>query len=248
MEIRPSQQNSYEQKFIQHSIAQQQTMPYPLFRPPLALSPSPEDIPATPKKQRVIRLIAISLVCVLALALYFVWHASPVPSTASTITQQSLDIPSTASTTTSTGDTMHVYVVGAVKHPGVYVLANDARVYDLVQTAGGVQPQANLVALNLAAKLTDGQEVYVPMVGEAAPTCVGGVSASSTSTGSASPLVNINTASAAELQQQLHISSKLASAIVDYRVQHGPYSSVDQLSQVVSKTTYNKIKSLVTVQ
>jgi len=141
-----------------------------------------------------------------------------------------------------------VYVVGAVKHPGVYVLSNDARIYDLVQAAGGVQSQANLVALNLAAKLTDGQEVYVPMVGETSPTCMGGISAANTSTGSTSPLININTASAAELQQQLHVSSKVASAIVNYRVQHGPYSSVDQLSQVVSKTTYDKIKGLVTVQ
>jgi competence protein ComEA len=143
---------------------------------------------------------------------------------------------------------MHVYVVGAVKHPGVYALANDARVYDLVQAAGGVRPEANLVALNLAAKLMDGQEVYVAMVGEVAPTCLGGISASGTTTGGVSQLVNINTANVDELQKQLHISSKVASAIVSYRVQHGPYSSVDQLAQVVSKAIYDKIKSTVTVQ
>ncbi|MBV9690534.1 MAG: ComEA family DNA-binding protein [Ktedonobacteraceae bacterium] len=249
MELRPSQQNNYERKFTQHSIAQQQTVPYPLFSLPPTMSPlvQPGEVPSPPKKWPAKRLIAISLACVLALALYFIWHSSPAPSAVSTSTQQSLDTSSTASTT-STGTMMRVYVVGAVKHPGVYVLANDARVYDLVQAAGGVQPEANLVALNLAAKLTDGQEVYVTMVGEAAPTCMGGGSVSSTSTGSTSQLVNINTASVAELQQQLHISNKVASVIVNYRVQHGPYSSVDQLSQVVSKATYDKIKSLVTVQ
>ena len=59
--------------------------------------------------------------------------------------------------------------------------------------------------------------------------------------------VNINTASVAEMHQNLHISSTTAQNIVNYRQQHGPYTSIDQLQQVVSKSIYEKIKNLVTI-
>jgi competence protein ComEA len=63
----------------------------------------------------------------------------------------------------------------------------------------------------------------------------------------AGQLVNINTASADELRQNLHISATTAQNIVNYRQQNGPFTSIDQLQQVVSKTTYNKIKGLITI-
>jgi competence protein ComEA len=118
--------------------------------------------------------------------------------------------------------------------------------------AGGPLPNANLVALNLAAKLNDGQEIYVTFVGESPPSGINSLSGTpsgSSSTGSSSnqQLVNINTASADELRQKLAVSSKTAQAIVSYRQQHGPFTSVDQLSQVVSKSIYDKIKNKVTV-
>jgi len=145
-----------------------------------------------------------------------------------------------------------VYVVGAVKHPGVYALPLDARVSDLLQAAGGPLPDANLVALNLAAKLSDGQEVYVITVGEIPPTYAGGVPGPGTGTASVGntavgSLVNINTASVDEMRQSLHVSSTTAQNIVNYRTQHGPFTSIDQLLQVVSKTIYDKIKGLVTI-
>lgn len=254
MEIRPSQHNSSEQQFTHNSIAQQQTMPYPLFTgsPPAGVFPPmpPNGIPPSTRKRKMTRLIAVLLASMLALALFFIWHGSPSPSAAPAITQQNPGVSSAASPSANPSDTIRVYVVGAVKHPGVYMLANDARVYALLRAAGGVQPQANLVALNLAARLTDGQEVYVTMVGEPVPGCVGAVSGSNSNTGGASTgsLVNINTASADELRQQLHLSSTTAAAIVNYRLQHGSYTAVDQLSQVVSKSIYEKIKGMVTVQ
>ena len=138
-----------------------------------------------------------------------------------------------------------------MKHPGVFTLPADARVYQLLQAAGGPLPKANLVALNLAARLTDGQEVYVTVIGETPPTYVGGVPEPGTGTGGSgtdqtSSLININTASADELRQGLHISSTTAQAIVNFRLQHGSFTSVDELSQVVSKSIYDKIKGLVT--
>jgi competence protein ComEA len=144
-----------------------------------------------------------------------------------------------------------VYVTGSVKHPGVYTLSAGARVYQLLQVAGGALPQADLVSLNLAAPLTDGQEVYVLAIGESPPTYQGGVpgpgtngTATTTQTGQA---VNLNTATLDQMRQVLHVSSATAQKIIDYRTQHGPYTSVDQLLQVVSRSIYDKIKNSVTV-
>jgi competence protein ComEA len=107
------------------------------------------------------------------------------------------------------------------------------------------------VALNLAATLTDGQEVYVTLIGEIPPTYMGGVPGPPGSNTTASPaagqLVNINTASVDEMRQSLHISATTAQNIVNYRLQHGPYTSVDQLLQAVSRSIYDKIKGQVTV-
>jgi len=150
----------------------------------------------------------------------------------------------------STKVTIEVYIVGAVNRPGVYVLATSARVYELLRVAGGPLPNANLVALNLAARLNDGQEVYVPLVGEPLPTYQGGVpnsgSATPSNTTTNTP-VNINTATVDEMKQMLHVSSTTAQNIVNYRTQHGLFTSVDQLLQVVSKAIYDKVKNLVTV-
>ena len=60
-------------------------------------------------------------------------------------------------------------------------------------------------------------------------------------------LVNINTATVDELRQNLHISSTTAQSIVNYRQQNGPFTSIDQLQLVISKTIYNKIKGLITI-
>lgn len=213
-----------------------------------ATFPSPEA-----KKKTRLRLIALLIALVLAVTLYFIWHISPSTASPPITTQQNFGNTSSpknsnGSTSTTTGGEIQVYIVGAVKHPGVYSLPADARVYQLLQAAGGPQPKANLVALNLAAKVTDGQEVYVTMIGEIPPTYVGGVPGTGGSTtGQTGQLVNINTASADELRQNLHISSTTAQEIVTYRLQHGSFTSVDELSQVVSKSIYDKIKGQVTI-
>jgi competence protein ComEA len=77
---------------------------------------------------------------------------------------------------------------------------------------------------------------------------VGGVPGPGTSgSDSAGQLVNINTASMDEMRQNLHISAITAQSIVNYRQQNGPFTSIDQLQLVVSKTIYDKIKGLITI-
>jgi competence protein ComEA len=84
--------------------------------------------------------------------------------------------------------------------------------------------------------------------GTSPKTYIGGVPGPGTSgSATAGQLVNINTASVVEMRQSLHISTTTAQSIVNYRQQNGPFTSIDQLQQVVSKTIFAKIKGLVTI-
>ena len=192
-------------------IAQQQTLPQqvpfipsqgltlsgigiPNTQPPVPVVPLAASAPPSTsrKKRNTARIIAALLVLGLAATIYFIWHtASPTTTTiasssSSNVSQQNFSAVSTSAPTT---DGIRVYVVGAVKNPGIYTLASGSRVYDLLQAAGGPLPKANLVAINLAAKLSDGQEVYITQVGETPPTYSGGVpgtGGNTTGTGSTS--------------------------------------------------------------
>ncbi len=220
------------------------------------------------RKKKLLRGTALILCVGLALAFYLSWRGlmggnAAVP----VVTQQSSNSPSTVQSTTNStstssnsssntpasvesSETIEVYILGAVKHPGVYVLTSGARVYELVQRAGGLLPHANVVALNLAAKLVDGEEIYVQSIGETPPSIVNNTSnAGNASNGTATPgqTVNVNTATADELRQGLHVSAATAQKIVDYRIQHGPYTAVSQLLQAVSQSIYDRIKNMVTV-
>jgi len=278
--FQPFQQNSGH-LWLPTSIAQQQTIPTVAIVPKTASAettqPTTEeadqistDIPQKKtRKQQVARIILAALLLSAGAALYFIWGpvlpgtTTPDPGTAdTTLTQQSVSTvqPSVGSAKmASTGNTIQVYVLGAIKHPGVYILPTNTRVYQLLDMAGGPLPGANLVSLNLAAKLNDGEVIYITRVGEKAPTDLGtsnsagsggttGDTTTNSSTTSSGTLVNINTASATELRQSLHVSATTANAIINYRMQHGPYASVDQLTNVVSTTIYNRIKDLVTVE
>lgn len=239
----------------QYELSQQQTLPQPIVTVPVTPVSAKVDPTATPPtiKRKLSRVFAIVLTLVVAVALFFTWHAPPATSTSPGITQQNINAASSSdsnsTSTTNSGD-IQVYVTGAVKHSGVYTLPADARIFQLLQAAGGTLPNANLVALNLAAKLTDGEEVYVLAIGEIPPTYMGGVSqpgSNGTPTSGTGQTVNINSASSAELRTVLHVSSSTAQNIVNYRLQHGPYTSIDQLLQVISKSIYDRIKNMVTI-
>ena len=222
---------------------------------PTELTESATPIPASrfPNKKKLTRIVAIIIILALGIALYLIWHTPASTNSSPVITQQNFNGTSsnsnvnTGSPPTTNGN-LHVYVVGAIKHPGVYILPTGARVYLLLQDAGGPLPNADLVALNLAAPLSDGEEVYVTRIGEKPPTYIGGVPGPGTGgPATTGQLVNINTASADEMRQNLHISATTAQSIVNYRQQNGPFTSIDKLQLVVSKTIYNKIKGLITI-
>ncbi len=209
---------------------------------PIVSDIKPDQVMSTiahTKKSRILRIVAVAIVLALALALYLIWRPAPSVSSSSLITQQNFSgtapkissskSGATTDTAANSGGDIQAYVVGAVQHPGVYTLPANARVYQLLQSAGGPLPNANLVGLNLAAKLNDGQEVYVTAIGESPPPGINSLSgttsgASSNGSSSNQQLVNINTASADELHQKLSVSSKTAQAVVSYRQQHGLFS------------------------
>ncbi|MFL5628777.1 MAG: helix-hairpin-helix domain-containing protein [Ktedonobacteraceae bacterium] len=242
-------------------IAQQQTMPVPaLLIPGTPLPDAVEDIEAPPSKLTFTRILPIVLLLALIVAMYFVWNppTSTPPVAGTSITQQNFGTPGATNAKSSQTNTNGIpgsgniqdYIVGAIKNPGVYTLPVGSRVYQLLQAAGGPLPKANLVALNLAAPLKDGEEIYVTLIGEVPPTYLGGVPVpgnGSNAVPGADQLVNINTATADELRQNLHISSTTAQNIVTYRTQHGAYSNVDQLLNVISRSIYDKIKNQVTI-
>jgi competence protein ComEA len=127
---------------------------------------------------------------------------------------------------------IEVYVSGEVPNPGVYVLNEEARVADAVEAAGGFASGADQAAINLARSLRDGAQVHVPKVGES------------------SQLININAADAWLLEVLPGIGETLAQRIVDYRAEHGPFESIDDIKKVegIHETTYEKLKDKITVR
>jgi competence protein ComEA len=132
--------------------------------------------------------------------------------------------------------TVLVHVAGAVNQPGVYELATGARVADAVTAAGGATAEADPNALNLAAPVIDGDRVEVPVVGSAPPGDSGTGHSHAVTDGSAAGAtigpVDLNQASAGELEALPGIGPATAAAIVEYRTQSGPFGGVDDLLDV----------------
>ena len=142
-----------------------------------------------------------------------------------------------------------VHVDGCVASPGVYELAGpDLRVNDAVEAAGGLLPEADTSQMNLAAGLSDGQKVLVPARAEkgAAAAAPGGGAASQRDAGS---LVNINLATADQLQALSGVGEATARAIVEDREVHGPFSSVEDLMRVsgIGQKKFDKLKGQICV-
>jgi competence protein ComEA len=143
-----------------------------------------------------------------------------------------------------------VYVAGAVAHPGVYALSGDARAKDALAKAGGPAHDADLVAVNLAAHVADGDEIAVPHQGEARSASTARSEHRRRSTGGThrarrrprrsavanAPTVDLNTADESTLAELPGIGPTLAERIVQFRTLNGPFASVDGLADVAGIT------------
>jgi len=123
------------------------------------------------------------------------------------------------------GGEVVVDVTGAVRDPGVYRMPAGSRVNDAVTRAGGAAPGAELEAINLAARLADGQQVVVPKR-------VPGGAAVAGAAGAEEGPISLGTATAEQLEEIEGIGPVTAGDIVEFRDEHGGLSSIDQLDQV----------------
>jgi competence protein ComEA len=125
-----------------------------------------------------------------------------------------------------------VHVAGAVRRPGVYRLPAGARVQEAVRRAGGARPGADVNAINLAAKVADGQQVVVPKragAGGAAAPAAAGAAAGAAPAGAP---VSLNSATAEQLDTLDGVGPATAQKIIAWRTQHGGFRSVADLGQV----------------
>ncbi len=155
--------------------------------------------------------------------------------------------------TSVVSDDVVVHVTGAVNQPGVYELATGRRVDDALAAAGGPRPDADANALNLAAPLIDGDRIEVPVLGQAgaatATPDAGVTHAAVADAATAVPEpVDLNVATASELEALPGIGPATATAIVEYRTQTGPFGSVDQLVEVpgIGPAKLDAIREFVT--
>lgn len=143
-----------------------------------------------------------------------------------------------------------VYVSGAVRMPGVYTLDTDARAADALRAAGGPADDADLDAVNLAMRLSDEQQIHFPTSGSASMPMSGDAANRETGSYGATGKLNINTATADELETLPGIGERKAAAIVEYRGANGPFERVEDLVEVsgIGEGILASIRDLVVVR
>ncbi len=145
-----------------------------------------------------------------------------------------------------------VSVVGKVEHPGLVTLRQGARVADALQAAGGARHDTNLLGLNLASKVTDGQQILVGVTPPpGAPSAGPGPSGTAPggNAGAAGGKVDLNTADEQQLETLSNVGPVTAKHIMDWREAHGGFKSTRQLEDVtgIGPKTYDELKDSVTV-
>ncbi len=202
-------------------------------------------------RQAIVAAILTSLVStiVLGAALFLTRRPSPASITIHAITP----LPTPTRAQTATPGPIQVYVAGAVARPGVYAIPWDSRVQQAITAAGGAIADADLVRVNLAQRVHDEEQIYVPHQGEGVTPILATPAPRTISTGVASApgqRININTADISELDALPGIGPALAQRILDYRQANGSFRRAEDIKKVsgIADTIFERIKDLITVE
>jgi competence protein ComEA len=161
--------------------------------------------------------------------------------------------PASASSSAASTAPVVVDVAGKVRHPGIYRLGAGARVYDAVRAAGGVRPGVSTLSLNLAAPVSDGEQIVVGAPGVPAASDSGGRATGTAArapgaTGSAT-VIDLNSATLEQLETLPGVGPVLGQHILDWRDAHGRFASIDQLREVsgIGDVRFAQLRPRVTV-
>ncbi|MGH3938895.1 MAG: helix-hairpin-helix domain-containing protein [Pseudonocardiaceae bacterium] len=192
--------------------------------------------------------LMLSLVAALAavIAAVGVWWERPVPLPApmlSLVTPAPVVDPATSP---AAGPELVISVVGRVARPGLVRLPDGSRVADALDSVGGALPDTDLMGLNLARRLSDGEQLMVGVTPPPGQPADGGVVSAPTGT---DPVINLNTATVEQLDALPGVGPVTAQRILDWRVKHGRFTSVDQLREVsgIGQARFAQIRDLVRV-
>ena len=150
---------------------------------------------------------------------------------------------------TATLAPIRVHMAGAVVNPGVYELERDSRIIDGIRAAGGLQPDADSDSINLADYCEDASRIYIPFRGTPTPPMPTPVSVSSANDAS-DETININTASASQLEALPGIGPSLAERIVAYREANGPFRTPSDILEVsgIGDATFANIEDRIVTE
>lgn len=145
---------------------------------------------------------------------------------------------------------IYVYVCGEVKHPDVYALKPDARVNDVVKQAGGFLEKADKNGVNLAQKVSDGEQIYIPKIGEQTEQRIGSSIQEEAVSSQSDQKIDLNLATKEQLMTLTGIGEAKADAILNYRQEHGKFQTIEELKEIrgIKDGVFQKIKELIIVR
>jgi competence protein ComEA len=189
-----------------------------------------------PRRARVRRVAGVALTLVLAGLGIAVFVTAVTPHGRTTVLA-----PDDGASAEPVAPVIYVHVLGQVATPGLYELPDGARAVDAVAAAGGFTEKADAAGINLARFVSDGEQIVVPAIGEAAPGAVPGITGDGR--------VNLNTADSAALDTLPGVGPATAAKILAWRDEHGRFESVDDLLDVggIGEAKLDAIRDLVTV-
>ncbi|MGB9800780.1 MAG: helix-hairpin-helix domain-containing protein [Thermanaerothrix sp.] len=146
-----------------------------------------------------------------------------------------------------------IHLSGAVTRPGVYEVPPKSRLMDVINIAGGLLPQADTDAINLAAPLKDGIKIRIPFLGEETSSSSADITSSveiyDEASGTESDRLDINQASVEQLETLPGIGKTRAEAIIEYRQKHGKFDTIEQIQNVpgIGPGIFEQIREFITV-